>query len=139
MRTLDSHVLLPAPARRRRSATTIVAKDTNPYVTYCGELASGDLLVVETPGFATPPGRLLRRSAGSFAVAAELPGVNAHADISPSGRQMLAAGPLWEGEHASCVRVASYTTQPPLQTVHKAAPSPLLAPLGRRDSTGESR
>jgi hypothetical protein len=103
MRTVDAHVLLPEAATKKRPASIVIAKDTTPTASYCGELPSGDLLVIETPGYATPPGRLLRRSGSSYAIAAELPGVNAHAALSPDGRRLVAAGPLVQGEHASCL------------------------------------
>ena len=93
------------PLALPKRAAALIAKDTVPYVAFLGALPSGDLLVIEAPGYAEPPGRLLRRDGQTFAVEAELPGVNGPGVLSPSGRTLLAGGPLVEGEYASCVLV----------------------------------
>jgi hypothetical protein len=107
MRTVPSFVFLPetSAGQRTRPAPAIVAKDTTPYVESLSELPDGDVLVVETPGFAEPPGRLLRRSGRDLALVAELPGVNSHAVCSPDKTRLLAAGPLRGGQEASCLIV----------------------------------
>lgn len=103
MRQIDRHVLLSTPATDKRPAATIVAKDTSPYVEYCAELPSGDVLVVEQSGYAEPQGNLFRRQAGTFTKLAELPGVNADGALSADGKRLLASGPMLSGNAASCV------------------------------------
>jgi hypothetical protein len=98
-------VLQPTPSTRVRPTSTIVAKDTTPYVDSLVELPGGDVLVVETPGFAEPPGRLLRRDGTSWKVTGVLPGVNAHARLSPDRKHLVAAGPLFSGSEGSCVLI----------------------------------
>jgi len=85
--------------------SVIVARGTTPYVEFLAELPGGDILAIEAPGLAVPPGRLLRRSGDAFATVAMLAGVNAPAALSPDGKRLLAAGPLVAGEQASAVIV----------------------------------
>lgn len=107
-------------------SSVIVARDTTPYVTWLGWSPDGDALVIEQPGTAVPPGRLLRRAADTWAVRAELPGVNGPAALSPDGGRLLAEGPLWEGVSGSTVLVDLGT----MQTTHTL---PLTGPFAWLD------
>ena len=89
----------------KERTSVIVARDTTPYVTWLGCSPEGDALVIEQPGLAEPPGRLLRRASGTWEILAELPGVNGPAALSPDGGTLLAEGPLWGGEPGSTVLV----------------------------------
>jgi hypothetical protein len=104
MRSIDVTRLRPAPERTRRPAPVLVATDTAPDVVSLVEDPAGNLLVVESPRLAEPPGRLVRRDREHRTVAT-LEGPRGHAALSPDGRRLLATGPLWHAEHASCVLV----------------------------------
>ncbi|WP_163866648.1 hypothetical protein [Myxococcus eversor] len=103
MRLIDCTELLPrfAPAPPR-AASTPLAKDTVPYVRFLAFEPRGSLLVIEAPGHADQPGRLLRRSGTRLEIEAELTGPLGPGALSPSGRWLLTGGPLLAGRAACC-------------------------------------
>ncbi len=127
MRLTDCVELLPrrGPAAPR-AASTVIAKDTVPSVEFLAFEPGGALLVIEAPGSASKTGRLLRRSATSFEVEAELTGVRGPGALSPSGRWLLAGGALLAGQAASC-QVIDLNT---FQVVHTL---PVMRPFAWMD------
>ncbi|WP_223634952.1 hypothetical protein [Corallococcus sp. EGB] len=85
-----------------RAASTVIAKDTVPYVEFLAFEPRGSLLVIEAPNHARETGRLRRRSATHFEIEAELMGVRGPGVLSPSGRWLLTGGALLAGEAACC-------------------------------------
>jgi hypothetical protein len=96
----------PAPPR---AAPAIIARDTVPFVEFLALERRGSLLVIEAPGYADQLGRLRRRSAASYEIEAELTGVTGPGALSPSGRWLLAGGPLLAGE-AACSQLIDLHT-----------------------------
>jgi hypothetical protein len=93
---------LPHVDRRAK----IVAKDTVDTVEFLAEIPTDrDLIVVESPPIANAMGRAVRRRRANFEVLRTLARVRAPASLSPSGRWLLATGPLLEGIYASSVLV----------------------------------
>ncbi|MCP3063752.1 PQQ-like beta-propeller repeat protein [Myxococcus sp. K38C18041901] len=112
MRLIDCVELLPklAPAPPR-AASTVLAKDTVPYVEFLAFEPRGTLLVIEAPNVAKQLGRLLRRGGPRFEVEAELPGLRGPGALSPGGRWLLTGGELFSGQAASCQLIDLHTFQ----------------------------
>ncbi|MFY1828365.1 hypothetical protein ACN47A_20745 [Myxococcus fulvus] len=112
MRLIDCVELLPklAPAPPR-AASTVLAKDTVPYVEFLAFEPRGAVLAIEAPNIASQLGRLVRRSGPRFEVEAELTGLRGPGALSPSGRWLLTGGALLSGRAASCQVIDLHTFQ----------------------------